>query len=162
MNPSLKQHRHPGLWSLPQRESKPISTALTRAANVQPLLAKQANWNELAQLRQLFASAKPATAQKNRWITLIGQPSDMSIADIRDAIHHAGIDAETVRWIRPSDNESKAWAAEQACLLDNSAVVIAWLGECQQRDTLRLQLARKHTQAQVLLLHSFANTTPLH
>ena len=159
MNPTLKLHRHPGLWSLPQKVACSSSEELSSViANSESELAQRQHLLKHV-LRQAQRQAKQS---EQRWVTLVGQPHSMNSADIRRLLKQAGVHPQQVRWIRSLDNESCAWAAEQACLLDNSCVIIAWLQDCLPRDALRLQLARRHTQANVLIFQQNILKTPLH
>ena len=154
MNPTLKQHRHPGLWSRPQQRRYPESVDV--AADHSPEL-------ELQQLSQALYASQQATSNHNQgWITLVGQPIHLSHQQVLQQLTTWGFDPRQIRWVRPTDAESCAWAVEQACLLDNSCVVIAWLQSCLPRDALRLQLARRHTQAQVAIFKQRLQKTPLH
>ncbi|RUO30704.1 hypothetical protein CWE12_05525 [Aliidiomarina sedimenti] len=175
MNANLKAHRHPGLWSLPQAQEEnqlplfppaPMPQVSTSQA---PLTETSlpAVEQELRHLATLFQQSAVLAEQSGKWITLIGMPDDVDHASgmqkqIESLLNKAGIALHKVRWIRSTDAENKAWATEQALLLDNSALVVAWLGQCEWRDLKRLQLARKHSQAQSWLSTSACVPTPLH
>ena len=153
MNPALKQHRHPGLWSRPSQQRYP---AVDQPADSSAEL-------EMQQLSHtLNASQQAPTKLRYGWITLVGQPSHLSHRQVLQQLNAWGFNARQVRWVRPGDSESCAWAVEQACLLDNSCVVIAWLHNCQPRDSLRMQLARRHTRAHVAIFDQRLQNNPLH
>ncbi|MBA3988150.1 hypothetical protein [Aliidiomarina maris] len=147
MNPTHKQHRHPGLWTLPNQA--PHFCANSDSFDTQGLLSA-------------LSDVSTQFEQHQRWVTLIGQPSNTSVSHVLHMLAQAGVNLRHVRWIRPSDAASKAFAAEQAMLLDNSALVVAWLDQCVQRDALRLQLARKHTQAKVMIYNDLFSPIALH
>ena len=154
MNPSLKQHRHPGLWSVPQqrRYSETVDHSCGHSAEL-----------ELQQLSQTLDKSQQAHAEHHYgWITLVGQPSHLSHHQVLQQLDAWGFNPRQIRWVRPGDSESCAWAVEQACLLNNSCLVIAWLHSCQPRDALRLQLARRHTRAHVAIFMQRSEITPLH
>lgn len=158
MNPRLKthrQHRHPGLWSAPDSASKNGI-----AASVDYLESSTHAGSVLNALQQ----AAEHDAQ-DKWITLIGSPQQFGASNTRQVqqwIQDTGINPQRVRWIRVADAQSQAWAAEQALLIDNSMLVIAWLGQCSSRDQKRIQLAAKHTAAVTLLYQQHEFTSPLH
>lgn len=165
MNSANKQHRHPGLWTLPShanaKSANDVQFAAQRQADFTTLTSTASNLMA-NQLAAAFTACVSDHQLTTRWVTIIGQPDSLSSTHLAALIKNSGLPAHRVRWLRPNDNESKAWAAEQALLLDNSALIIAWLGQCQPRDAQRLHLARRHTQANTLLFNDSAEKTPLH
>lgn len=166
MNSANKQHRHPGLWSLPVNSGRQdIAEFPQLVAPNQPQYSGIETSAESILPRQL-AEAFTRCANDNqltgRWVTIIGHPCSMSATQLASLIDASGLPAHRVRWLRPGDSDSKAWATEQALLLDNSALIIAWLGQCHSRDARRLHLARRHTRANTLLFTEPAEKTPLH
>ena len=165
MNSVNKQHRHPGLWTLPNHARSKSANDFRFSTERQPDLSTLGTTNNSFMVNQLAAAFATCVSDHQlsaRWVTLIGQPGSLSTQHLATLIKDSGLPAHRVRWLRPADSESKAWAAEQALLLDNSALIIAWLGQCQPRDAQRLHLARRHTQANTLLFNGSAEKTPLH
>lgn len=149
MNPQLKAHRHPGLWSIPQ----PIVSAQTES-NAQ---STENFFNELQHAVQHYP--------QDKWITLIGTPplhADINSRQMQQWIHANGLNPHRIRWIKVKDAQSRIWATEQALLLDNSALIVAWLGQCSSREQQRLLLATKHTAAKTFLYHQAEFSSPLH
>lgn len=166
MNPTMKQHRHPGIWSLPQKSEYvsdiSLNNELTDGLSSSHPSSNEPVSSELEQLAEALQHSQQQGQSHQRWVTLIGQPKSARCTDVLRLLDQLGIEPQYVRWIRPTDSESCAWAAEQACLLDNSSVVVAWLQDCLPRDAKRLQLVRRHTQADVLLFQQRTEKTPLH
>ncbi|MCC5878932.1 MAG: hypothetical protein JJU03_03425 [Idiomarina sp.] len=171
MNPTSKQHRHPGLWSVPTEAAFATISNFPQQPNAQrpaPTLELCAasefsdRHQQVAEVTTALKNCANDTDMAGHWVTIIGQPNTISSAELTQLIDHCGVPAHRVRWLRPSDSENRAWAAEQALLLGNSALIIAWLGQCHSRDAQRLQLARRHTQANTLLYSENPEKTPLH
>lgn len=153
-----KQHRHPGLWSVPSRSASGLK-------NFEPSEASF-DYGRFAEVIELLQQVASPGLTPGRWVTLIGQPQvfeqshKSSIQVIERLLQQAGIDKCQVRWIRPNDDDSTVWAAEQALLLDNSSVVIAWLGECSARDWQRLLLSSKRSGIKSLLYGQATRSSP--
>lgn len=171
MNSTSKQHRHPGLWSVPTEASlATLGNISQQSKSTQPLIALElattgqfsAHQQQVTELAVALQDCAKDANMARQWVTIIGQPDTLSSAELTQLIAHCGVPANRVRWLRPADSENKAWAAEQALLLGNSALIIAWLGQCHSRDAQRLQLARRHTRANTLLYSENPEKTPLH
>ncbi|MCO4322228.1 hypothetical protein [Aliidiomarina quisquiliarum] len=134
-----KRLGHPGLWGHESVE------------------AKKATIPEL-NTDQLWATVSSMRHQDNQWVTLIGRPS----ADFLTQLASAGINKERIRCITPSSTETAVWATEQALLLNNSQLVIAWLGHCSPREEKRLQLVSRNSKSVNFLFTSPLQNPPLH
>jgi|SRR5690554_802653 len=130
---------HPGLWG---HES---------------VSAKKVQGSEL-NTDQLWAAISSMRHQDNQWVTLIGRPS----ADFLTQLASVGINKERIRCITPSSTETAVWATEQALLLNNSQLVIAWLGQCSPREEKRLQLVARNSKSLNFLFTSPVQNPPLH
>lgn len=173
MNTSAKNHRHPGLWSLPSGKhthNQPYAECThefehqfkNESVNVVSADVSQ-KYQDIEQLHSVLQKASTQPVQSDKWITLIGQPScSMARQIVENTLKNHNIPLHKVRWIRSKNVANNAWAAEQALLLDNSAVVFGWLGQCEWRDLKRLQLATKHTQALCWFSTFGAGQAPLH
>ncbi len=133
-----KRPGHPGLWGHESVES----TTNTSALNTDQL------WATLSSMRH----------QDNQWVTLIGRPS----AEFLSQLASVGINKERIRCIIPSSKESAVWAAEQALLLNNSQLVIAWLGNCSPREQKRLQLVARNSKSINFVFTTPIQNPPLH
>ncbi|CUS47586.1 MAG: toxin-antitoxin ssytem toxin component [Idiomarinaceae bacterium HL-53] len=134
---SLKKISHPGLWGHEQ-------TTNSRA--------------ELSAEPQLWAAISTMRQQPKQWVTLIGKPSPAFLAQLTAA----GIPSERIRCITSSCLDTAVWATEQALLLNNSQLVIAWLSELGARDRKRLQLAARNSTSINFLFTNSDTIQPLH
>lgn len=134
---SLKKLAHPGLWGHEQ----------TANPNLQAPAEAQL-WAAISTMRQ----------QPKQWVTLIGKPSRSFL----DQLTAAGIPSERIRCITSSCVDTAVWATEQALLLNNSQLVIAWLSEVSQRDQKRLQLAARNSTSINFLFTNSDTIQPLH
>ncbi|RTE86474.1 MULTISPECIES: hypothetical protein [Gammaproteobacteria] len=132
-----KKISHPGLWG---HESS----------------AKQAQ--AVNQESQLWAAVSTMRQQPNQWVTLIGKPS----REFLQQLEIAGIPTGRIRCITSNSIETAVWATEQALLLDNSQLVIAWLNNVSERDQKRLQLAARNSQSINFLFTNPTSIQPLH
>lgn len=121
---SNKQRLHPGMWG-----HEPTPAKIT------------ASYEEASQ--QLWAAVSSMRHQDNQWVTLIGRPS----TEFLEQLKRAGIHKERIRCIAPNSTETALWATEQALLLNNSQLVIAWLPHCSERDEKRLQLVANNSKS---------------
>ncbi|TRW49006.1 hypothetical protein FM042_08480 [Aliidiomarina halalkaliphila] len=132
---------HPGVWG---HETKPSTSV---AVCEQPTL-QQHLWVTLSALRK----------RDDQWVTLIGKPAKAFI----EQLIAAGIRPDRIRRVSASDQDTALWATEQALLINNSQIVIAWVGDCHGRDKKRLELAAKASQAQSFFISSESYENPLH
>lgn len=146
MNPfynANRRHAHPGVWSLPSELESPSAA-------------------DKLQLDDVLSALKAGRTDTSKWVTIIGNPVEMNQKQLATLLQSAGIDESRVRWIRTRDTDTAVWATEQALLLNNSAVVLSWLGDCVGRNFRRAHLAAKVSQATSFLFTDPSLQTPLH
>lgn len=135
----LNKHRvHPGLWG-----HEPVTEKLAENG-----LSTDHLWATVSSMRH----------QENQWVTLIGKPS----AEFLNQLASVGINKDRIRCIMPSSTETAVWATEQSLLLNNSQLVIAWLGHCSPREQKRLQLVARNSKSINFLFTSPEQNPPLH
>lgn len=147
MNPfynTNRRHAHPGVWSLPATELQVPSET------------------DQLQLDDVVTALKAGRADASKWVTIIGNPAEMNQKQVAALLQSAGIEENRVRWIRTRDMDTAVWATEQALLLNNSAVVLSWLGNCVGRNLQRAHLAAKVSQATSFLFTDPSLHAPLH
>ena len=120
------------------------------------LMKTTTSYQEASQ--QLWATVSSMRHQDNQWVTLIGRPS----AEFLEQLKRAGIQKERIRCIAPNSTETALWATEQALLLNNSQLVIAWLPHCSKRDERRLQLLANNSKSISFVFTNTNETTQLH
>jgi len=142
MNHSTLRKRiaHPGLWG--------HEAQLENASQVEcePLV------------EQLWATLSSMRHQQNQWVTLIGKPSPVFVQQLLAA----RIQKERIHCILPSSPGAAVRACEQALLLNNSQIVIAWVANCSERDQKRLQLAARSSKSVNFLFTANTQNIPLH
>ncbi|WP_194756147.1 hypothetical protein [Aliidiomarina indica] len=136
-----RRFSHPGIWG---HETAP---AELRTGAEQPSMQQQL-WVTLSTMRK----------RDDQWVTLIGKPAKEFI----EQLVAAGINPDRIRRVSVSDQDTALWATEQALLINNSQLVIAWVGDCQGRDKKRLELAARASQAQSFFISSASSEDPLH
>lgn len=139
MNHSVlaKKIEHPGLWGN------------------EPTVKPQ---QHIAEETQLWAAISSMRQQANQWVTLIGKPS----REFLQQLEAAGIPTGRIRCVTSNSPETAVWATEQALLLDNSQLVIAWLNDISTRDQKRLQLAARNSKSVNFLFTNSDTFHPLH
>jgi cell division inhibitor SulA len=146
MNPfynANRRHMHPGVWSLPSELAAPSAA-------------------DQLQLDDVLSALRAGRADTSKWVTIIGNPADMNQKQVASLLQRAGVDDSRVRWIRSRDMDTAVWATEQALLLNNSTVVLSWLGNCVGRNLQRAHLAAKVSQATSFLFTDHSSQPPLH
>lgn len=156
--PIGKRIAHPGLWGHEEQLSASSTAEQDQHANERVQATVEAISTSDTLIAQLWATISTMRHQTNQWVTLIGKPS----AQFLQQLVAAGIQKERIRCILPSGHDASAWAAEQALLLNNSQLVIAWLGKCSVRDQKRLQLAARRSDSINFLFTESNENTPLH
>lgn len=138
---------HPGLWS--DDHATQISARI--------------NWHpEQEKLQQMLQTISTLPQASDKWVTIIGTPTQLTSKDFLHQLETAGIARHRIRWIRTRDEDTAVWAAEQAMLLNNSELVIAWLGQCQGRNLQRASLAARVSHASTFIFTAHDSPTPLH
>lgn len=120
-----RKYAHPGVWG--------NENTTTECVNVSERTMHQQLWAALSTMRK----------RDDQWVTVIGKPPRTLIAQLIAA----GIRPDRIRKVSTSNSETALWATEQALLIDNSQLVIAWLTPYSGRDKQRIQLAAKASKA---------------
>ncbi len=92
---------------------------------------------------QLWVTLNTMSKRDDQWITVIGKAPRTLIAQLIAS----GVRPDRIRRVNTTSNEAALWATEQALLINNSQLVIAWLNPCAGREKQRLQLVAKASQA---------------
>ncbi|MCC5855213.1 MAG: hypothetical protein JJU10_05965 [Idiomarina sp.] len=136
-----KRLRHPGLWGHEGEQTTAQAETLNAASS-----------------EQVWATISSMRHQDNQWVTVIGKPSMTFLRQLESA----GISKTRIRCINPQDADTAVWATEQALLLNNSQLIIAWLGNCSPRDQKRLALAARNSQSIHFVFTEPTKNPPLH
>lgn len=133
-----KRPVHPGLWG---HEPAPVAAS-----------------HYFSCPEQLWTTLSSLNHEENQWVTLIGKPSHEFLTQLT----RAGISKERIRCITPHSADTALWATEQALLLNNSQIVIAWLTSCSTREQKRLQLVARNSHSIPFLFLATEQASPLH
>lgn len=176
--------RHPGLWGTEMKQQLATSTSqLVTPGSWEPTTdaANEASVNTVetaitGEIRQsvklktdplteadfnpaqFLAALSQLPECSDQWVTIIGKPPQEALQQLVAA----GISLDRIRCIASTDSETACWATEQALLLNNSQVVLAWLGPVAGREQQRLRLAARASQAVSFLFTHTSDQTSLH
>lgn|SRR5690554_199153 len=133
-----RRFSHPGIWG-----NEKTTQSTVHSANLHQQL-----WVTLSTMRK----------RDDQWVTVIGKAPKTLIAQLIAA----GIRPDRIRRVNTSDQTTALWATEQALLINNSQLVIAWLKPCEGRERQRLQLAAKASQALNFIFDSSEKQNAVH
>lgn len=108
--------------------------------------------------QQLWVTLSTMRKRDDQWVTVIGKAPRTLIAQLIAA----GIRPDRIRRVNTSDQTTALWATEQALLINNSQLVIAWLKPCEGRERQRLQLAAKASQAVSFIFNQTQHPSAVH
>ncbi|RUO35650.1 hypothetical protein [Aliidiomarina sanyensis] len=142
-----RRFAHPGVWGNEQGLTTQQDSGICENTKTHQQL-----WATLS------ATLHGMHRRDDQWVTLIGKPAKALI----EQLIAAGIRPDRIRRVSAPDQETVVWATEQALLINNSQLVIAWIGDCQGRDKKRLELAARASQARSFLFSSTSYENPVH
>lgn len=142
-----RRFAHPGIWGHEQGNLvKPT------------MLDQQSNTSDQELWESLCTSLDGLQGRDDQWVTVVGTPGKALI----EQLIAAGIRPDRIRRVAVNNHEEAVWATEQALLINNSQLVIAWIGDCQGRDKQRIELAARVSQARSILFTAKNHKIAMH
>lgn len=135
-----RKYAHPGIWGNENTQSDTVK------------------FNSQNMHQQLWATLSTMRKRDDQWVTVIGNPPKTLVAQLIAA----GIRPDRIRKVSTNQQEKALWATEQALLINNSQLVIAWLQPYSGRDKQRLALAAKASKALNFIFTSTSFSSAVH
>lgn len=151
---------HPGMWgheSTVQTGNEAVGATEETEGNAEKAALTEKDIMAMKEA-QLWQTLTHMTKRQDQWVTIIGRPPRALL----EQMMATGLNPKQIRIIHTHDHEKALWATEQALLLDNSQLIISWLGQCSVRETRRLELASKACKAPNFLFTQVSTTPHLH